>query len=96
MNDHEWIMHETEGWVRVLDALPEARLIAFDGCHKIYLALDEKEVQRFTQDDSAYETYTASPKDMYLRLRRWYNDSCDLRFISGIRDGDFLELIGQW
>lgn len=94
---HEWIMHETEGWIRVLDALPEARLIAFDGCHKIYLALDEEEAQWFTGKDSAYETYTADTVTKYYKkLQKWYAESCDLRFIQGVRDGDYLQLIGQW
>lgn len=30
-------------FLRVVDALYETRLIAWDGCHKIYLALDEYE-----------------------------------------------------
>ena len=46
---HEKIMHETEGWTRVLKALPDTKLIAFDGCHKIYLALDEEEREWFTK-----------------------------------------------
>ena len=29
---HEAIMHETEGWIRVLKCLPDAKLIAWDGC----------------------------------------------------------------
>ena len=94
---HEWIMHETEGWIRVLDALPEARLIAFDGCHKIYLALDEEEAQWFTRDDSAYETYTTDNVGKYhKKLQKWYAESCCLRFIQGVRGGDFIQLIGQW
>ena len=94
---HEKIMHETEGWTRVLTALPDTKLIAFDGCHKIYLALDEEEREWFTKEGTAYETYTARTLDEYVvKLQQWYRMSCDLRFIQGVRDGDFYQLIGQW
>jgi len=94
---HEWIMHETEGWISVLKALPDTKLIAFDGCHKIYLALDDEEREWFTKEGTAYETYTTDNVGKYhKKLQQWYADSCDLRFIQGIRDGEYVSLIGQW
>jgi len=94
---HERIMHETEGWTRVLECLPEVKLIAWDGCHKIYLALDDEAMVPFTGKDSAYETcIKKSPAEYYKKLRKWYMGSCELRFVSGWRGDDYVPLIGQF
>lgn len=70
-------------FLRVVDALYETRLIAWDGCHKIYLALDEYEEEWFKEN---YEiNFTGTPDEMYTKILEWWEDSCQLRFINSVR-----------
>lgn len=90
---------DTDLFSKVREHITDARLIAFDGCHKIYLALDEMEADWFRAN---YEHIVEeSPEFMLVMLGKWWNESCGLRFISGVRyneenpnDG-FITLIGQ-
>jgi hypothetical protein len=88
-----------EYWDRVEDALPDARLIAWDTCHKIYVALDDTEADWFRDN---YDTIVEGPDDVLLAtLRKWYDESCGLRFINGVRhdavnpNAGFVDLIPQ-
>ena len=87
-------------WSDVEDHLDDAILIAWDGCHKIYLALDQTEADWFR---SSYpyiveDTYEA----MLATLMDWYNASCGLKFVSGVRhnaddpNAGFIDLIEQF
>lgn len=68
---------------KVRAALPYARLIAWDGCHKIYLAMDEYEERWFRREYPHTETGTEG--DMLKILGEWWEDSCRLRFIQAVR-----------
>lgn len=88
-----------EYWERVEDALPDARLIAWDTCHKIYVALDDTEAAWFRAN---YDRVVAgSVDDMLTTLHKWYDESCGLRFINGVRhnaedpNAGFVDLIPQ-
>lgn len=89
----------TDYWERVEDALPDARLIAWDECHKIYVALDDTEAAWFRGSD--YTLVEGDPDVLLSTLREWYDQSCFLRFINGVRhDADdpndgFVDLIPQ-
>ena len=82
----------------VEEALDGALLIAWDGCHKMYVALDHEQAQWFR--DNYPHTHEASPSDMLSTLRSWWDNSCPLKFISAVEttldpnDG-FTHLIGQ-
>lgn len=91
---------KAQRWSDVSDATYDAHLIAFDGCHKIYLAMDEKQAQEFKSFN--YETLTAAellPQEMLEQLKEWYEASCFLKFISSVSttaDGaEFNPLIPQ-
>ncbi len=75
-----------DGWEAVSEYLLEAKLIAFDDCHKIYLAMDDNEAEFFRY--GGYETVmTVNREDhesLMKVLRRWYGSSCGLRFISAV------------
>lgn len=84
---------------RVRDYIDDTLLIAWDGCHKIYLALDEVEADWFREN---YEhTVEESPEFMLTMLGKWWEESCLLKFISGVRHNEadpnagFISLIGQ-
>lgn len=86
-------------WERVEDALDDARLIAWDECHKIYLALDDTEADWFRAN---YDRVVAGTyADLLTTLHNWYDESCWLKFISGVRhnavdpNAGFVTLIPQ-
>ena len=95
-------------WTDVEIVLPHAKGIAFDGCHKIYVLMDNEQVAKMTtygygDDDGSY-LLTAdklSKAEMLDTLERWFADSCSLRFINAVStvDGDpnegFTDLIAQ-
>lgn len=67
----------------IKDYIDQTHLVAFDGCHKIYMALDEKEANWFRQE---YPFIVQGHKDEMLKaVINWYNDSCSLKFVCGVR-----------
>jgi hypothetical protein len=65
-------------WDDVRNALSEAKGMYWDGCHKIYLAMDDKEVDIFA--DYGYD-YHEPDFDL---LRVWFEQSCWLRFVNAV------------
>lgn len=70
----------------VKDATEKAHLVAFDGCHKIYLAMDEIEAKWFEESD--YTIKKGSPSEMYRTALAWYDESCGLRFINAVEHNE--------
>lgn len=88
-----------ELWQGVDEAMEKAHLIAFDGCHKIYLAMDAIEAKWFAEE---YEhVFKGSVQDMRDLIRKWWDVSCGLKFISAVEHNEtdpnagFTSLIGQ-
>ena len=88
----------------VIDTINHARLIAWDGCHKIYLATDDSEADRFRRDYNGEDhdcTFEGTPKEMLNLLVTWWNNSCELKFIKAVRtnhadpEAGYVSLIGQ-
>ena len=77
-------------------ALEDAISITFDGCHKIYIALDTESHDGFVRYD--YDMIPVEDKtDAMDLLLQWWNVSCDLRFISAVANDDtFHRLIPQF
>lgn len=70
-------------WDDVADAVQDARLIAWDTCHKIYLAMDAEQEAWFLEN-YAPDTFTGTPDEMLEMLRLWWYNSCGLRFIQAV------------
>ena len=70
----------------------QAVLVAWDGCHKIYLALDEQEADWFEQSDG-YETFRSDTNRMVSKVRSWYKNSCELRFVSAVSEHDDYKVV---
>jgi hypothetical protein len=97
-------MASNEAWSRVRDALGDAKGIAWDGCHKIYVLMDDEQMAQMA--DIGYDPLLPVPEDTASEaldiLCDWYEQSCGLRFISAVRTvtGDpnegFTNLIGQF
>lgn len=84
---------------KVAEAMSDAHLVAWDGCHKIYLALDEIEAKWFSKN--GYYVFSGSANQMLGMVIGWWNDSCFLKFVSGVRHNEedpnagFVSLIPQ-
>jgi hypothetical protein len=94
----------TELWEKVADATQTAKAIAFDTCHKIYVLMDDEQVELMIGYgyDCLITSQEASPEEFLSTLREWYDDSCGLRFINAVetnhRDPNegFTNLIPQF
>lgn len=84
----------------VEDAMEDAILIAWDGCHKIYLAMDQVEAEWFA--DSYPHVVKADADTMLATVIDWYENSCFLRFVNAVSHNEedpnagFVTLIGQF
>ena len=87
----------------VKEKVSEAKAIAFDTCHKIYLLMDNEQVElmRGYGYDPLITKEDATPDVMLATLQEWYEDSCGLRFIEAVinnhenTNAGFETLIGQ-
>ena len=85
---------------RVLDA----KAIAWDTCHKIYLLMDDEQVElmRGYGYDPLITKDDATSEQMLALLEKWFDESCGLRFIDAVNtnkenpNAGFETLIGQF
>lgn len=84
----------------VAGEIANAHLIAWDGCHKMYLAMDEEEAEWFREN---YEFVVEDTAEVMLTtLIDWWDQSCSLRFVSAVRhnpddpNAGFTSLIAQF
>jgi DNA primase large subunit len=90
---------------KVETALETAKGIAFDTCHKIYVLMDEDQVElmRKYEYDEIRSIADISKESMLELLKDWYASSCSLRFIQSVRttspddeDSGYDNLISQF
>ena len=87
----------------------EAKGIAFDTCHKIYVLMDQEQVDLmrsygYGEDDpnSIATSDQLDPAEMATVVMAWYEKSCSLKFISAVssdtRFGDdgWLNIVSQF
>ena len=60
--------------MKINNKTTNAKMFAYDGCHKIYLIESEQQLSEARANE--YSIYPIS------QLQRTYEDSCDLRFIN--------------
>ena len=83
-------------WQKVEDYTARAKCVAFDGCHKIYVAMDQKESDYFMKEYAEnWQTFAGSSDAMYSKVRSWFEESCGLRFVSAVKSGKFTTLVPQ-
>lgn len=96
-------------WNVVQDALTDAKGIAFDTCHKIYVLMDDKQMELMksygygdeNDPDTLVYASQMSAEEMFATVKEWYEDSCGLRFVQSVTtvDGNpnegFADLIAQ-
>jgi hypothetical protein len=93
-------------WDLVSDRIDEAKAIAWDTCHKIYLLMDDAQVEKMREYEYdpliTYNEMTNS--EMFDTVKKWYEESCGLRFIEAVStmpEGEdanlgFETLVGQF
>lgn len=81
-------------WEEVARHVDRAAGQTWDGCHKIYVAMDDEQVERMTQNG-----YEVLPPNLQ-QIREWYAMSCELKFVNAVSydDGgsDYEQLIPQF
>lgn len=93
----------------VYEAVLDAKGVAFDGCHKIYVLMDDKQVEQtrsygYGTDEGSFllTKPEVSEGEMFETVKDWFEGSCGLRFIDAVStdpeaDGEiFTSLIGQF
>lgn len=70
-------------WGKVEKCLERAQAVAFDECHKIYIATDKHEANHFIE--YGWETFIGTPSEMVDKVFEWYEASCNLRFVQAVR-----------
>ena len=67
----------------VRERVSEAKAIAWDTCHKIYVLMDDEQVElmREYEYDPLITKEEMTSEEMLSTLEKWYEDSCGLRFI---------------
>jgi hypothetical protein len=70
----------------VKERVGDAKAIAWDTCHKIYLLMDDEQVElmRGFGYDPLITKEQSTPEEMFATLQEWYEDSCGLRFIQAV------------
>jgi hypothetical protein len=88
----------------------EAKGIAFDTCHKIYVLMDDEQVDLMREygygnendPDALITSAQMTGDEMRKKVLEWYEGSCGLRFISAVssdaRFGDdgWLHIVSQF
>ena len=86
----------------VEDYVQDAEAITWDGCHKIYVLMDDEQVAKMIE--YGYEPIIAladiTPVEASGLIRDWYEESCWLKFVQAVRTDsngspDFTDLIEQ-
>ena len=77
-------------WDVVEDAVSQSKGIGFDGCHKIYVLMDNEQMYQmagygYGQDGSSL-VYSSQMSDdeMFTTVKKWYEDSCALKFVQSV------------
>ena len=89
-------------WGVVKGAVGSAKAITWDGCHKIYVLMDDQQVQQ--SEDWGYDPIirVADTEEAVNTLKQWFDESCGLRFINAVSTVEsnpnegYKSLIGQF
>jgi hypothetical protein len=87
----------------IKDRLESAKGIGWDGCHKIYILMDNDQMikMRGYGYDPLISSNQFTPNQMFKIIQKWWDQSCSLRFISAVSTNEidpnlgFEDLISQ-
>lgn len=97
---------EGEQELSLEELINEAHSIAYEGCHKVYINLDENQTNVMIGygygEGSTFliKAEDSNPYDLLETVRDWYNNSCSLRLIDAIQTDDegmdkFISVVPQ-
>ena len=78
------------GWDSVEEHLKEAKSISWDGCHKIYLAMDDEQCAWFQEgyaDPPTLLVTADNQAEMLATLHEWFDEGareCGLHYINAV------------
>ena len=83
----------------IQEALQTAKGIAWDTCHKIYVLMDDQEME--LMKGCGYEALisadTTTPEAMLATIEEWFENSCGLRFVDSVStENGFTSLVSQF
>jgi hypothetical protein len=102
------MLDTVQAYYDVREYTDEAKGIAFDGCHKIYVLMDDEQMALMKEygygEDNPNFLVSSSqldPAEMATVAMNWFKDSCGLRFIQGVRTDEdpnkgFFDIIAQF
>jgi hypothetical protein len=102
------MLDTVQAYYDVREYTDEAKGIAYDGCHKIYVLMDDEQLELMKEygygaDNPNFLVSSSQldPAEMATVAMSWFKDSCGLRFIQGvITDEDpnkgFFDIIAQF
>jgi hypothetical protein len=81
-----------------------AKGIAFDTCHKIYVLMDDEQValMRQYEYDPLITSEEMTPEEMSATVLDWFEQSCGLRFINAVSthptnpNEGFVDIVAQF
>ena len=85
----------------VSELVKGAKLVAYDGCHKIYLAMDQDQAKWFKKHyvKETDKVVAGTASEMLGALEEWWQSACPFRFITAVytkeNEDDFVEVIAQ-
>lgn len=91
-------------WDLVEERIGEAKGIAWDTCHKIYILMDDEQMAKMREYeyDPLISKDEMLAEDMFATVKNWYEESCGLRFVDAVSTNHedanlgFETLIGQF
>lgn len=94
-------------WEDVEEVLQNAKGIAFEGCHKIYILMDDEQMEQMKgygygeEGSFLISSGEQNEREMLATLKDWFKQSCPLRFIESVattedeEDSGFRGIIPQ-
>ncbi len=73
-------------WDLVQERIEDAKGIAFDTCHKIYVLMDDAQMAQMKEYeyDPLYSKAEMSASEMLETVKHWYAESCGLKFVEAV------------
>jgi hypothetical protein len=73
-------------WDLVQDRIEDAKGIAFDTCHKIYVLMDDAQMAQMKEYeyDPLISKSEMSASEMLETVKHWYAESCGLKFVEAV------------
>ena len=73
-------------WDNVKTYIEDAKGIAFDTCHKIYVLMDDAQMAQMKEYeyDPLISKDEMSADEMFETVKHWYAESCGLKFVQAV------------